>query len=74
VALFRHIPTTTCRSVTIGQAIGQISCSTAVNLPAVAAASGQSGHPDRRRAPEPASSRHKRSAGKEASCWSALGP
>jgi hypothetical protein len=44
VALFGHTPTTTCRSVTIGQAIGQVRWSTAVDLPAVAAASGQSGH------------------------------
>lgn len=40
VALFGHTPTTTCRSVTIGQA----SWSTAADLSAVAAASGQSGH------------------------------
>jgi hypothetical protein len=38
------LPTCTCRSVTIGQAIGQVSWSPAVDLPAVAAASGQFGH------------------------------
>jgi hypothetical protein len=44
VALFGHTPTTTCRSVTIGQAVGQVSWSTVVGLPAVAPKSGQSGH------------------------------
>jgi hypothetical protein len=34
VAPVGHTPTTTCRSVTIGQAIGQVSWSTAVRLPA----------------------------------------
>jgi hypothetical protein len=34
VAPVGHTPTTTCRSVTIGQAIGQIRWSTAVCLPA----------------------------------------
>jgi hypothetical protein len=56
-------------TLSIGQAIGQVSWSTAVGLPAVAAASGQSDH---RRSPpgSPAAGsrrripRHKRSAGK----------
>ena len=50
VALFGHTPTTTCRSVMIGQAIGQVSWSTAVHLSAVTAASSQSGHRTYRRA------------------------
>jgi hypothetical protein len=62
-----------------GQAIRQVGWSTAVDLPAVDAASGQSGH---RRSPSgsPAAGsrrripRHKRSAGKDASRWSAVGP
>jgi hypothetical protein len=44
VALFGHTPTTTCRSVTLGQVVGQVRWSTVVDLPVVAAASGQSGH------------------------------
>jgi hypothetical protein len=75
---FGHTPTTTAQLLSIGQAIGQVSWSTAVGLPAVAAASGQSDH---RRSPpgSPAAGsrrripRHKRSAGKDASRWSALG-
>jgi hypothetical protein len=50
VALFGHTPTTTCRSVMIGQAIGQVSWSTAVHLSAVTAVSSQSGHRTYRRA------------------------
>jgi hypothetical protein len=60
-------------TLSIGQAIGQVSWSTVIGLSAVAAESGQSGHrrlpPD---SPEPPSSRLKRSAGKmrrAGPCW-----
>jgi hypothetical protein len=44
VALFRAHSDDYSPTLSIGQAIGQVSWSTAVGLPAVAAASGQSGH------------------------------
>jgi hypothetical protein len=62
-------------TLSIGQAIGQVSWSTAVGLPAVAAESGQPGHrmlpPD---SPEPPSLSAQAVGWQDASRWSALGP
>jgi hypothetical protein len=72
---FGHTPTSTARTLSIGQAIGQVSWSTAVALPAVAAASGQFGHrrlpPD---SPEPPSLSAQAVGWQDASRWSVLGP
>ncbi len=72
---FGHTPTTTAQLLSIGQAIGQVSWSTAVGLPAVAAESGQSGHrrlpPD---SPEPPSLSAQAVGWQDASRWSVLGP
>src|SRR4029450_1786377 len=70
---FGHTPTSTAQLLSIGQAIGQVSWSTAVGLPAVAAESGQSGHrrlpPD---SPEPPSLSAQAVGWQDASRWSVL--
>jgi hypothetical protein len=75
VALFRAHSDDYSPTLSIGQAIGQVSRSTAVGLPAVAAASGQSGHrrlaPD---SPKPPSLSAQAVGWQDASRWSALGP